>query len=323
MKFPLLHRILSADQAELFPDPKALVSHTVTVKIPLNDVAEAFGKKDWVKDNDYLDPDPVDDFYHNGYSKRDVKDAAVKGLPEVQIVFWQEVAIALEDAERSAMASALGDSRREYLKDCLYEISIPSPIDYRWEERNPETGEYEEADIEFLGSAGVKSVELVGHEFAVEIENPEHLICKIQDARGYVPDDISPYTPSKDKDIVKEFLSSVDIFFEYFDARKPNDPDTDRYTDSGDFDSDFFKEMVIDRINALSEAEIIEKLTTAIEEEEIDGESAGELAQQFIGDAQKGLDFFEIPEVKRVFKNKIKEEKRKKLTERQGDREDT
>ena len=298
MDYPRLKQIIKADEETPARTP---IKRVATIHVTYVEAAKLTGHKDWTGLNEYLDAD-YGDVYSADYTAHDVRDLEVKGLPSVQLVFGTEVAVALQSTEHTAMVDALGQFRRNYLEKYFDGIYLHKPS-------------YTTADGEVIHLDTPAKIVSVQHQdgLTLDIHNPEHLINVIIEGASYVTPYLNPYEAASDEQIKKELFEWAPDFFNVF-GNKPNDEPDDywlqRQTEKN-FDPSTLRDEVTFRIEELDEQEIITKIVDAFEDGEVDPEDLAKLAVEFLP-VSSVEEFNQIPEVKREFNRRLKQEKRKR-----------
>lgn len=183
-----------------------MIERNVKVSVPVEKVAKELG---WEVEFDF------DDFWHNGYSAKDVQ----KGLFNIpskydgaELVFPSAVAMAMEDADRSQMEADARKAALSAIEEAAQKLSVP--------------GEYQDQDGNMISKhAEVKSAEVIGDDLVLEIENPEHLINDISNGvDGSIP--LSSEEAASDQEIKNLLPYIIGQYFEVYGERKP-DPNLD------------------------------------------------------------------------------------------------
>ena len=210
---------------------------------------------DWTSTNEYLDADSHDDVFHNGYGANDLlkmDPSLPDGLDSALKLFPSEVAVALEDAERDALASYIGEKRRESITDNLEEISV--------------AGEYQSKDGEMISGVCAKvvsaKVDTPSATVQVTIQNPEHLINDIMNGQGSFAPEFDPYEAASDDDIKSAFVANAGDYFDVYGQSVKYFVD-DRH--SPNIDESSFAEDIRQRIGELSLMEVAEAVIEAVE----------------------------------------------------------
>jgi len=255
------------------------IQREVTIELTLKEAAEALGYGDWAKENDYLDADPHEDVHHSGYS---AKDAAnwndPKGMDGATSIFPEAVVRAVEDAERDGWAAAIGEARRDAIKDALELIQV--------------AGEYQSGDGDMIGvkSAGVKSAEIdtPANKVTVMIENPEHLINDLMAGLGQFSPEMDPYTAEDDDKIKRMFIQYAGGYFDIYGDRKPSGELGSQF--SPDTNDDFMAEQCKVYIDEMSVDEIAEAIADAVDSGRVDSEAeAITMAVKLSGENKKAI----------------------------------
>jgi hypothetical protein len=95
--------------------------------LTLPEAVKALGY-DWKSINEYLDADEYDDVWHSGYSKEDALRMDVVGMDDVEKIFPISVAVAVEAAERQAIAGDIRKNRIDTLIDAFDKFMLPVSI---------------------------------------------------------------------------------------------------------------------------------------------------------------------------------------------------
>lgn len=234
---------------------KEILNHTLTLTLPLDKVANDFKYR--------LEVDSWDDVYHQGYSKKDIrgmKPYLPKDLDDkLALIFSSEVASALEDAEREAIAEAMIKHRRNALEEALMKIDLSAG-----------GAEYTTSDLESISAkAGIKSVTINPAENTIQVEvlNPEHLINTMIHGVGYIYPDLDAYEPSD----VSEIISRFHNLHDYFDIYGESQPSSDLpsyYQEN--INDDYFSSLIKDNILNLSLNEVAESILDYLEYQDDD-----------------------------------------------------
>lgn len=237
-----------------------ITKRVVTLSISLIEALQALKlPKKWMASGEYLDADAYDDVYHTGYTASDIIGAPVPGAAEL---FPDQVAMALEYAEREAWAVEIGDARRNAIKKA-FEMISGIQCEYIGIDSN---GSNQSVSIE----AGIESVELdvPAALVTLTIRNPEHLINNLINGLGrFYPHEITVDQVLSPAELKRYFLATIGDFFDVYGVALP----------SGEIDSNFvpnidtetFKIEFEYRVSELPEAEIAEAIIEATETEKV------------------------------------------------------
>lgn len=235
---------------------KEIINRTHTLVLKLDEVAKDFGYQ--------LEADSYDDVFHDGYSAGTIKKMGLM-IPEelkgCDQIFPHQVASALEDAERDAIAGAIVKYNLQALESALEKIDLSAG-----------GAEYEYAGDtnEWISTkAGIISVvsNLKENTLTVEILNPEHLINTMVHGVGRFYPELSPYEPAQNSELIKGFhhLNS------YFDVYGESKPSADLPShESGDFNDTYFHDLIKENIGNLSLEDVAECIKEYAEENDGD-----------------------------------------------------
>lgn len=242
-----------------------IINRTLTLEFDLDQLAKDFGYN--------LEVDEYEDVFHDGYSRKDIKNLGHLSLPEkyegVEKIFPEALGMALESAERSGWASYIRKERINALQRCLEKIDLSGG-----------GVEYTSVEQIFVSTkAGIVSVEIDDkhNKVIVEVLNPEHLINSVVNGVGYVYPDLPAQEESTVEEIKSRFHNLKDYFEVYGDS-KPSEQTDNRY--SPDIDEDYLKEELSFRVEELTLEEVSEAVKQAIEEGQ-EAEDAMEMATKF------------------------------------------
>lgn len=285
-----------------------IIERNLTLVFELDSLAEDFGYK--------LEVDEYMDVYHNGYTAKDIKNMGPLSLPEnfkdLEKIFPNCVAIALESAERAAWASYIRKERINAFKNCLEKIDLSG-------------GGAEYVSIENISvsaKASITSVEVddIHNKVIVSIHNPEHLINAVICGVGYIYPDLPAQVEASNSEIQKRFHNLKD-FFEVYGETKPTENTDNRY--SPDIDNDYLSQELTFRIGELTLEDIVEAVKVSINEEndinyimylatKFTGYKAKEIAEELVEeietDAANWKNHLSIFLGDKLALNKIKEE---------------
>ena len=239
------------------------IQRKTTITISLAEAAGIIGygktkqknREDWTSVNDYLDADPFDDIMHGGYTEKSILDSHLSlpsGLNGADKLFPTAVALALEDAERDALASHIGNVRRKAIQENLEKISVP--------------GEYQSADGDQISGvpAEVESVEVdtPKNEVRITIINPEHLINDIMNGHGSFAPECEPFLGSDDYVIKRTFIANAGDYFDVYGVSVYYNPDT--HYAPAPTEEDFAEQLKF-RLSELDNDEVAECIVDAVE----------------------------------------------------------
>jgi len=256
---------------------KKPIERILKVELTLKRAADILGHTEWSTTNDYLDADSDDDVHHTGYTTKDIQTVNLPSeLDDAQLIFPNQVAMALENAERLAIAAEMGNRRREMIKETFELIQV--------------VGEYQSSTGEMIScEAGIQScdVDARNDRVTLEIRNPEHLINDLLCGRGYFGPELDSYEAESD-DEIKSKLHCLGDYFDIYGARKPNG-DMDR-NDSPDIDAAYLKEEIEAQIAGMSLNEVADAVLDAIDSGRIEKQDyALTLAAKLSGKSKKEI----------------------------------
>lgn len=263
---------------------KKFLNRTITLTLPLNETAKVFGYK--------LDVDSFNDVFHNGYSIKDVRKMDLRlpaELEDVNKIFPNSVAFAMEDAEREAYAEAIRNEKVSAFTEALEKINLSSG-----------GAEYQDLDGDLVSAkAGIISatVDEASDTVTIEILNPEHLINTVIHGMGYFASDLSSTEPATDKEIKQRF-HNLNYYFDIYGDSKPKGELSSQFYPN--INEDFFAEQIKFRIEELSIAEIADAVMDAVESETMEAEDALNQASKLSKSAKE--------EIKKEIIQKVKEE---------------
>jgi hypothetical protein len=235
------------------------IEREVTIKLTLKQAAEALGFGDWAKMSDYLDADDQEDLWHSGYSAKDAeKFNDPKGLDDATKIFPEQVAMAAEAAERSALAAEITKERHRVIEQAFEKIQP--------------TGEYQSGDGEMISvrGCGIESctVDAPKDEVILKIKNPEHLINDIVAGVGRFAPELDPHVAASDEEIKSGIMATADDYFAVYGDSKPKVSDR---IDAGS-DDDVYAEEARFRIGEMTISEIAEAVIDAVDADRIEDE---------------------------------------------------
>lgn len=263
---------------------KKPVEHEVTIKMTIKEAAQALGylsgRDAWKPMNDYMDADPYDDVYHDGYSAKDVQDwHEPKGMDGVNKIFPGAVALAAEAAERDGYAAAITKARHKAIEDA-FEMINPS-------------GEYMSGDGEMVSvksGTGITSakVDAPKDEVTIVVKNSEHLINDIVNGVGMFSPELDPYEKASDEEIKKSLINVLSDYFDVYGDRKPSAELPDHFTP--DVDDEFMKTEIEFHIGEMSLEDIAQAVIDAADEGRLDTEKeAAKVATKLTGKKMKEI----------------------------------
>jgi hypothetical protein len=218
---------------------KKIIDRTVVLELDLEKTAKDFGYK--------LDADSFDDVWHQGYKSSDIRKSNLdlpKGYENLNKFFPEIVAICLEDAERDAVALAIGKFNLRAFESCLLKIDVGASAEYRTADGEDITAKAAITDVE---------VDLSKNILKVTILNPEHLINTMLHGFGAIWPDLSPYEEASNNDLISRFHNLKD-FFSIYGESMPSGELPSQYSES--IDEDSLKQMLQDRLSELTQDEI-------------------------------------------------------------------
>lgn len=229
---------------------KAIVQRNIELTLDLFKVASDFGYN--------LEVDAYDDVYHNGYSSESIRKddlSLPKEYTDLNKYFPQAVSIALEDAERSAYASAIYEERLDALKECLLKIDLLT------------CGcEYQEMEGSMVRTkAGITKVKIDkdNGKIIVSICNPEHLINAMVAGVGRYSPELSAFEAESADEIASRF-HHLSEYFSVYGVSKPSGDLSSQYTPS--IDDEFFKEEIKNRLVEINLEEAAQAVLDYVEE---------------------------------------------------------
>lgn len=234
---------------------KNIIDRKATLVINLEKTAKEFGYK--------IEVDSFDDVSHSGYSAKDIRKMGImlpKELEDVDQLFPSQVAMALEDCERDAYASAMRKERIEALKDALEKIDlIGGGAEYIDSENNS-----------ISAKAGILSAQIdtAAETITLEILNPEHLINSIVNGMGRFYPELSAFEPASNEELIANIHHLKDYFTVYGES-KPSGDLSSQYTPG--IDDEFFKDSIKERIQELSLESVAECVLDYAESESEEG----------------------------------------------------
>lgn len=235
---------------------KNVILRNLTLTFSLAEIAEALGKKEWAEQNEYLDADSRDDVYHNGYSASDVKNFR-EVIPGVNALFPREVAIASEDAERDAYASAITSARHKFLKETLEKVSDLS-CEYNGEDSHGNA--IMVSDVK----GGILEVilDVPNHQVVVIIQNPEHTLNTIIEGMGrFYATEIKTDVQANPEELHSRFLSCIGDYFKVYGVGMAYMPDRL----DPDVNDEFLRSELKFKIGELENWEIAERIIDSVE----------------------------------------------------------
>lgn len=242
-----------------------IIERNLTLEFELDELAKDFGYN--------LEVDEHDDVYHSGYTIKDIKNMGHLSLPEkfedVEKIFPNCLAMALEDAERGAWASYIRKERINALKNCFEKIDLSGG-----------RAEYHSIEqIDVSAKAGITSVEIdeANNKVVIQIYNPEHLINAVVNGVGYVYPDLPAQVEASNEEIKKRFHNLKD-YFEVYSETKPTENTDNRY--SPDIDNDYLSEELGFRVGELTLEDVVEAVKDSIDEDN-DANTIMNLATKF------------------------------------------
>lgn len=250
-----------------------IIERNLSLEFELDELAKDFGYN--------LEVDEHDDVYHSGYTSKDIKNMVHLSLPEkfedVEKIFPNCLAMALEDAERGAWASYIRKERINALKNCLEKIDLSGG--------GAEYHSIEQIDVS--AKAGITSVEVdeANNKIVVQIYNPEHLINAVVNGVGYVYPDLPAQVEASNSEIKKRFHNLKD-YFEVYGESKPSGDVDNRY--SPDIDNDYLIEELSFRVGELTLEDVVEAVKDSINEDN-DANTIMNLATKFTGFKAKAI----------------------------------
>lgn len=222
----------------------------VVLTLALDKVAKDFGYR--------LEFDPNDDVYYSPWTMSMIRNSHFvfpKELDKVDQIFPLIVATALEDAERSAWASAMENHSVFALEAALEKIDLSGG-----------GAEYQDLDGNMVSEkAGIISAKanLSENTIVVEILNPEHLINSVINGVGMFAPDLSTTEPESNDELIKKF-HNLSGFFEVYGEKKPSDELPSNSSPS--INDEYFYEMIKDRLNDYSADELAEMVIESLDE---------------------------------------------------------
>lgn len=288
-----------------------LISRTVKIQFTIKEIAEALGRKKWVEHSDYCDADSYDDVHHEGYTSRAMRkqDFRSELAEKAKKIFPDCIAVALEECERSAWASAIGDRRRAALVADLENISI-SDGDYEY------SGDEGSETVSFEGSARIATVDMIVENGTMDLtfENPEHLINAIIDGMGYYHAPFDPYKEADLKEIKDRFLACAENYFTVYGESQEDGELSSQF--SPDFKDEDFESALKERINGQTPDEVADAVIEAVEHGEFN--TYGTAAKA----AAELRDDIKLTAIKAMVKKALKESDESRRSREQGRSED-
>ena len=231
---------------------KEIVQRNTTITLDLETVA---------KDFEYnLEVDAYDDVFHDGYSAEDIRKQDLR-LPKkydgLNRYFPHVVAMALEDAERSAYASAIYNERLNALENCLLKIDLLGG-----------GAEYREMEGSMVSTkAGITDVKINKENGTIDVTicNPEHLINTVLAGVGYFSAELSAFEAETD-DKIKSLFHHLKQYFSVYGESKPSGDLSSQY--SPDIDQEFFAEEISHKLNEINLDEAAQAVLDFVEETE-------------------------------------------------------
>ena len=242
-----------------------IIERNLTLEFELDELAKDFGYN--------LEVDEHDDVYHSGYTSKDIKNMGHLSLPEkfqdVEKIFPNCLAMALEDAERGAWASYIRKERINALKNCLEKIDLSGG--------GAEYHSIEQIDVS--AKAGITSVEIdeANNKVVVQVYNPEHLINTVINGVGYVYPDLPAQVEASNDEIKKRFHNLKDYFEVYGESKPSGDVDNRYYPD---IDNDYLSEELSFRVGELTLEDVVDAVKESINEDN-DANTIMNLATKF------------------------------------------
>ncbi len=246
---------------------KKPILRTTKITVTLVEAAKALGHEDWAYNGDYLDADPFDDVNHCGVSREDALNA---NLPSkysgIEKLLPFVVARALEDADRQAVAGALGDARRDALVETFEKIGTVG--EYPWDGGFVTLPKGEEPGVQSA------SLDTPNATMEIVIKNPEHLINEIVNGVGMFAPELNPYEPASDSEIKSYFLKYASDYFDVFGGSKAEV--NDRAVDNAYPEDVDVMDALNFHLSEMSVKEVVEELM------EVDGLIDGDLSSDEI-----------------------------------------
>lgn len=248
-----------------------IIDRTLTIELSLEKIAKDLGYK--------IEVDSFDDIYHEGYSSESIKKQSLSfkdsKMCNCEKVFPNEVARALEDAERDAYASSLRKERINALEQALLKIDLIG-------------GGCEYIDLEnnsIQAKAGILSVSIdeKNDKISIEMKNPEHLINCIIGGVGYM----HPPLPSDEESSVNDIISHIHHLKDYFDVFGESKPDGELSSQySPDLSDEYFQDLVKENIKNLTLEEVSTCVIDCLEDEILDSKQCFNLVE-YLTDLKK------------------------------------
>lgn len=207
-----------------------------------------------------IETDPQSDCFHSGYTSDQIRKMKLRLTPElknVDQIFPDVVAQALEDAERDSWAAAARKFRLNALKESLLKITL-THLDYT------------DINNNFIKSSGgilYVNIDEVNDEITLEMHNPEHLINAIVCGHGYMTEPLSS-TEEENPEKIATTLHNLHKFFDVYGERAVSGEVPSQY--SPDTDESFFHSEIKQRISELNLQEVSDAVRDAAEHTDLE-----------------------------------------------------
>lgn len=231
------------------------VQRTVTITVPLDMMAKALGYE--------ISADPYDDVYHNGFSSKDIQNDDLdlpRKYDDINKIFPSQVAMALEDAERDAYASAILKKRLSAVEEACQLIG--GSMEYQ----DGETGGFISTDA----SVESADADLENNTLTLTIKNPEHLINGIVEGVGMYGAPL-PTQEAADEKEIKEYIHNIADFFEVYGERKPAGYLNERW--SPNIDKNYLESLLEGAFDDVSPEDAGAAIVEAVDNEFVDDDA--------------------------------------------------